>query len=546
MRRILTLLFIASVLLTACGAPATTSPAVPTQPAVAAPGDTPATASSPMPASGATPAVMSSPKGTIAPTLPPASAVIGLDNFSQLVQLHDYSADQMALVPKGSASAAAQSFYAISPDGKLIAASILTPDTNEIVVLNTLTGDLVTSIQLDPNIEVHDLAFTPDGQKLAYSDYPNDELVIWDIATHKVERTYWKKAGVPAWHLAISPDGKQIMAIVASQGASGTLLVWDAGSGKQIWQAPAYQYQLSFLQLSADGRRLFVQTTEKELTVYDATTWKKVSTILTPGPYGADIAAVSPDGTYLVTGNNDHGDILVWDAGTGQQVQQVHTPFASLADFKFSPDGSLLIVTGGLPSSAPVDDSLYANTVVFDTAAWKQVGTLPLGLNKSFQFAPDGKSLLELLLSNGSFALIGLPDEKILAARQVAVDFMAAVSKGDYAASAPLFHLSADDIKALQSKGLPTDPAVLLQAVCTQGAFPCLPATVIYSASQAGDVNNRKTPPFYTFLVRYTKPDGSLYRNSDGYSTIIVYVVQDADGKYRVELGLDLVSVLKK
>jgi len=306
-------------------------------------------------------------------------------------------------------------------------------------------------------------------------------------------------------------------------------------------------YQYSYvLRLSTDGSRLVVSTASgaSVLTAYDTATWKAVSTIRPTG-HGVMLTAISPDGAYVLTGNTDKGDVLVWDAATGKQVGQLHTPFAQVSYFDFNPAGSMLVVTGDLPYSKDYD-ALYSFTaVVFDTSTWKQVGTLPLTSVGRFRFSPDGKTLIAVQ-SDGSFALLGLPDEKIAAARQVAADFTAALSQGDYASAAPLFNLYPDEIKALQGKGMPTDPAVLLQMVCEQGAFPCLPATVIYTASQASDKNNRQAAPMYYFLARYTQPDGSLYRDANGMSIMTFYVVQDTDGKYKVDLGMDYSFELKK
>jgi hypothetical protein len=82
--------------------------------------------------------------------------------------------------------------------------------------------------------------------------------------------------------------------------------------------------------------------------------------------------------------------------------------------------------------------------------------------------------------------------------------------------------------------------------VCTQIGFPCLPGTIIYTTSQASDTANRQAAPMYYFLAQYTQPDGSLYRNADGLSMMSISYIQDTDGKYKVDLGLDLSSVLKK
>ena len=562
MRTSLVFLLSMTIMLTACGAPAAVPTATPqgsTPPAVSTATDVPTQAAmpseTPTTASTSTPAPSDTSTAAVPPAAP-APAVIGLDNFSQLVQLHDYSADYRAVINKlkGPQDAQWQSNIAFSPDGTRIAFCVnvsfdsLWPK-GDIVILDVRTGDLVSVFPLNERNLVYYLAFTPDGKKLVYFTDRDNRLVFWDIAAQREDEVLYKKDGHYSVGLALSPDGKQVISIdgVSSEsGAGASLTVWDAKTSKVLRQMPA-DYQYSYvLRLSTDGSRLVVSTASgtSVLTVYDTATWKAVSTIRPPG-HGVKLTAISPDGAYVLTGNTDKGDILVWDAATGKQVGQLHTPFAQISYFDFNPAGSMLIVTGDLPYSEASDDLYSFTAAVFDPSTWKQVGTLPLiGIGR-FRFSPDGKSLM-VIQSDGSFALIGLPDEKIAAARQVAADFATALSQGDYASAAPLFYLYPDEIKALQGKGMPTDPAVLLQMVCEQGAFPCLPATVIYTASQASDKNNRQAAPMYSFLAQYTRPDGSLYRDANGLSIMTFYVVQDTDGNYKVDLDMDYSFELKK
>jgi WD40 repeat protein len=552
MRPSLASLFILTILLTACGAPAAaptaTAPTVPTRLVVVAPAASSTLAATALPTA--------TPRPTAAPTVLPASAVIGLDNFSQLVQLHDYSADYRAVINKlkGPQDAQWQGTIAFSPDGTRIAFCVnVSFDSQwpkgDIVILDAQTGDLVSVFPLNERNLVYNLAFTPDGKKLVYFTDLDNRLVFWDIAAQREDEVFYKKDGHDSIGLALSPDGKQIISIdgVSSEGGAGaSLTVWDARTSKILRQMPA-DYQYSYvLRLSTDGSRLVVSTASgaSVLTAYDTATWKAVSTIRPTG-HGVMLTAISPDGAYVLTGNTDKGDVLVWDAATGKQVGQVQTPFAQVSYFDFNPAGSMLIVTGNPPYSKVYDDSYSFTAAVFDTSTWKQVGTLPWGGIGRFRFSPDGKTLIAVQ-SDGSFALLGLPDEKIAAARQVAADFTAALSKGDYATAAPLFYLYPDEIKALQGKGLSTDPAALLQMICAQGVFPCLPAKVVYTASQASDAKNRQAAPMYSFLAQYTQPDGSLYRDADGLSILTFYVVQDTDGNYKVDLGMDYSFVLKK
>jgi WD40 repeat protein len=81
--------------------------------------------------------------------------------------------------------------------------------------------------------------------------------------------------------------------------------------------------------------------------VWDAQTKREVFT-LPEHPGGTEFHAVafSPDGRYLVTGNND-GTVQVWDAPSGQKVGTLGTHDREIRGVVFSRDGSHLASASG-------------------------------------------------------------------------------------------------------------------------------------------------------------------------------------------------------
>jgi WD40 repeat protein len=543
MRRLLVLFLIASISLTACGSPASAPPLVPTQPSATAPAATLTEDSS---ATGApndtpTPAPSDIPAATLIPTIPPAAAIIGLDNFSQLVQLHSYAPDFQALNEQSAPGSTAPVY---SPDSKTFIPFISFPSDsgkNELVIMDLATGKRVNSIPWDSPNGPTGLAFSPNGQYLLYSDYPDGKLVVWDLTAQKVSRTLFGKKHNVITDIAFTPDGKQVIAVTgdaALNGAGSTLMVWDFASGNTVAQLPAdRQYGVDISKLSADGSRLTLsdQKGGKELSVYDTSTWKKIASIR-PAGSAAEVAAISPNGTFVVTAKQSGGDILVWDAATGKQVSMLTSPFDDTADMEFNPDGSMLVVTG-TPPFKPKTDNAYLSAGFWDTSTWQQVGVQHWVNTQDLKFAPDGKSLMLTTNSGLDLYLIGLPDQGFQAPGQAVLDFTAALGKGDYAAAASLLNLTAMQQDYYKSKGLINDPAAILEAICTRNAFPCLPAKVIYSARDA-DV--------YHFLVQFTNPDGTTYANKDGATLFPLYSEQAPDGSYKADLPDVPDDVLKK
>jgi hypothetical protein len=113
--------------------------------------------------------------------------------------------------------------------------------------------------------------------------------------------------------------------------------------------------------------------------------------------------------------------------------------------------------------------------------------------------------------------LWSLPDEKILAVRQAFINFANALNKGDYATATGYYHPYVDDVTYFKSQGVdPTDIPALLKFVCTQASRPCMPVREIAYAGKDEFFD-------YALLVHFTAPDGTTYKDADGYDSFWMY-----------------------
>ncbi len=546
MKRSLFTFFVVTVFLTACGArpagPAAASTA-PALPAASTDTGAPVAASTEAPAASATLPPAASTEATSTPAAPPAPVAIGLDNITQLVQLHDFVPDIEALTNLNPGDYGLAKPI-LSPDGKSFAVPvrIFAGDGKyEMLILDLATGAQISSFTLDGVTKLFGYAFSPDGKSLVYSSYPDGKIIVRDLAGQKVDRVLWSgKAQEVISDITFTADGKQVFAITgsgSSGGAGDSLMVWDYASGTLVTQLPAdTQYAVDICRLSADGSRLIISDRSggSELAVYDTSTWKRVASI-TPSASAAEVAAISPDGKLVATSKEQGGNILIWDAAAGKLLSKLDSPFVDTASIEFSPDGSMLVVSG-TPSFEPQTDNMYLDAGIWDTSSWKQTGVQHWGKAISLTFSRDGRYILE----KGSYFLylIGLPDQGFQAPQQAVVDFTSALSRADYKAAASLFFFPDYLRDNLKSQGLINDPAAVLEAICTRKALPCLPAKVVYSARDADQ---------YRFLVQFTKADGSVYADANGATLFEVAADTAADGSALVDLyNLDLASVLKK
>ncbi len=482
---------------------------------------------------------------TVAPTEIPLPPVLDLKNITQIVQLHDYTPEFVSYT--GLAKRDFNPFSPVfSPDGKSFASAVALPDSKRaIYILDIATGDLVSRIPMEDAVTgVFSWAFSPDGGKLLYSTYPDGKITIWDIAAGKVDKVLYHHKGFAVSDVAVTLDGKQITAVVGdanNNGLGDKLTIWDAASGQMKAQLPAdTQYGVDICRYSADGSRLVVTSSGggKVLSVYETATWKLLSRIIPAG--GAERAAISPDGAIVITGRESGATLLIWDAGTGKLISTLKTPFDSVTTIEYSPDGSMLVVSGISPFK-PKTDNMYIHGAIWDTSTWTQTGILYWNVFNSFRFAPDGKSILAQ--GDQAIRLVGMPDKETLAADQAAADFTALLGSGDYAAAAPLFYFPQGTRDYLKSKGLNNNPAAVLEAVCKSGAYPCYKATAVYTSRDPGDA--RGSVLDYWLYVRFTKPDGSIYADKNGATVFDLIVNPAADGSYQFDFLVDYEAALK-
>jgi WD40 repeat protein/serine/threonine protein kinase len=96
--------------------------------------------------------------------------------------------------------------------------------------------------------------------------------------------------------------------------------------------------------------------------------------------------AYSPDGNFILSGD-DIGDIILWNAHTGQRIRTFEGHSSRVNAIKFSPDGHRAVSTGA-------DAHIY----VWDVATGDIVHTLSdhVGCGCDIDFSPDGSKLLSM------------------------------------------------------------------------------------------------------------------------------------------------------
>jgi len=161
------------------------------------------------------------------------------------------------------------------------------------------------SMRLRHSQEVNDVAFSPDGKRLATAS--KDRLVkIWDMDNGHELLTYTGHAD-QIRTLAFNPDGT----ILASEGGDGDIKLWNPASGKDIRTIKGKGNYVSSLVFSRDGKYVVAASEDKAVRVYEVQTGTMKREITDFGLIVLKLA-FSPDGTILAAGVGN-GQIRLWE-----------------------------------------------------------------------------------------------------------------------------------------------------------------------------------------------------------------------------------------
>jgi WD40 repeat protein/uncharacterized caspase-like protein len=225
------------------------------------------------------------------------------------------------------------SVYAISPDGKTVAAG----KRDHAIQLFDVEGK-----ELEPLVghtaQLASLRFSPDGKQLVSMSTDNT-VRLWDLAPAKEVRrlegeTVYEDAPPPAF----SPDGRLIA--LAREGGTD---IWTAGSDEIIARIPGYVGPRTF---SADGNLLVVgkNVWEPGAILWDLRT-KQVVQRFEDRTSPVTSLSFSPDSRQLLLRNFKAA--AVWDLARGKERLRLPRPQAyDRNNTKFVGDGKRILISG--------------------------------------------------------------------------------------------------------------------------------------------------------------------------------------------------------
>jgi Protein kinase domain/WD domain, G-beta repeat len=258
---------------------------------------------------------------------------------------------------------------ACSPNGR----TLVTGDERGIAYLwDTATGHRIATLNDHHTLHVFSAVFSPDGQTVATGGFYG-HVNLWDAATGKLIGTLTYPTDV--WALAFSPDGK-MLAITgndANVNAAGTEYdrtdVWDVATRQRIttFFDPGAT-GISAVAFSPDGTTLVTGDDNGRVFLRDVATWRRIATFIDPHRKWVQSVAFSPDGRTLAIGDVN-GDTYLWNLAARHRIAVLADPVtahgAAVGSVAFSPDGRTL-ATGDWNGHA----------YLWSTATWQLSRTL--------------------------------------------------------------------------------------------------------------------------------------------------------------------------
>ena len=149
--------------------------------------------------------------------------------------------------------------------------------------------------------EVWDVAFSPDGKRLATASLDNTARV-WDLSTGRTVLTLTNHTdGV--YGIAYSPDGTRL----ATASRDGTAKIWDATTGQELFTLRGHTSTLIRVTFSPDSKYLVSASQDRTIKLWDVATGEELLTL--PGLWSG---VFSPDGTRLATVDADSGTVNIY------------------------------------------------------------------------------------------------------------------------------------------------------------------------------------------------------------------------------------------
>ena len=266
---------------------------------------------------------------------------------------------------------------AFSPNGEMLASGCA---EGAIKFWDTNTGQTHTTLQPASDYKgVSSVSFTPDGRTFVSTNYEDDVIQFWDVATCERIKTIESPPDTTE-KTVFSPDGKTLV----NAGGDGTIRFWDVATDTSLRTLTGYAEMFRDMTFSPDGNTIATVSTGPSLRLWNTHTGELLHTYL-PQSGSLSCIAFSPDGVTLACGGNKENAVWFINTITWEHGHIFTGPKGNIESVAFSPDGQIL---AGGDSDGTIHLWNATNGEPIKILEWHD------DYVRSLKFSPDGNMLV--------------------------------------------------------------------------------------------------------------------------------------------------------
>jgi WD40 repeat protein len=287
----------------------------------------------------------------------------------------------------------------LSPDSELLAFVDLPRGVH---LWSISAGQVITNLPAEsPYLSPLGVAFSPDGQTLAYAENRAGDIVLWDLRSRSVvQRLSGHQWCVTA--LAFTPDGQ----FLASGGMDRMVKLWDVAAGRARDTFTNYTDSLTALAFSRNGETLAIACGQR-LTLLDITRRTEVSQLRGHQSLVTGLA-LTPDGRSLITGGGfgmmgipgGDGTVRVWDVAARPKESETRRFQTGLTSFGGGSGAALCLSPDGRHLLSAFTDNTFS---IWETPKLTEISRRPLPLtNFACAALATGGKLVAFVAEDGN------------------------------------------------------------------------------------------------------------------------------------------------
>ncbi|MFN7927796.1 MAG: protein kinase [Blastocatellia bacterium] len=258
-----------------------------------------------------------------------------------------------------------------SPDGRSL---IFCFADGELSRLDLRTGDKTLLLKINNGL-TNIMEFSPDGKLFAFAT-TDRQVNFWDAQTWQPLRNL-KGFGAPIRALAFSPDGQRLI----TGDLNYQVQLWDLQQSREPATYQLHKTNVDKMVFADGGKRLYVVGFDLVTRAFDMVTGRELYSLqghhlekpyVTPTNLMQTLAISSDGKTIATTGDES---IKLWNAVTGQEIQNITTLDRKHYVLALSPDGRM-VATNACPcgiNSDPTKRDRAEHLGIWDTLTGKQL-----------------------------------------------------------------------------------------------------------------------------------------------------------------------------